>query len=513
MLWLSLNFYQLPLEVFSDSNNQSVSNTPFAILEKDKLAFCNQVAMKRGLSIGMKSSTAYALSKELKVRERNISLEEYWLQQIASIAYQFSSQVCLYGKHSVLLEVEASCKLFTNLRYLLHSLKEELVALPIGYYASLAGSIKASYLLSCYEKNTLEDNLNLVTKLSLEEIRQEAIKKLMKFPLYRLSNDQLCISKIELLKTKKMGLNTIGELFDLPVSAVTKGFGKPFMDYLYCLKGYIKEPQKLFSLPESFFIERCFVDGLDSVEQILFPAKQMLASLVFFLKLRKIISTEITWKFICFNGEKSCHKMHLSNESQSFSQLIMLTRLKLQNVIFEDKVETIILASNSFVDLKEEQSSLDIGDYDFAGSDVLEFKAESISYLLDKLNIRLGSQSCLEVNVNNRYFPEELSLNKSSLNKRPSNGTLSNCMLSKPSFIKNISEKTLEPLWLLKEQKKIINHDKEKLEIISLAEIIESNWWLKEEKRKYYLAHNHRGGLYWIFLDYDLKEWFVHGVF
>jgi len=520
MLWLSLNFYQLPLDVFTEQSLGTDAKKIFAVVDNGLLVFCNQNAINQGLFPKMKVSTAYALSNELEVKQRDYLLEEDRLTQLATIAYEFSSQVCIYNPQTVLLEVEASCKLFIDLASLLNKLSSSLSEQSVCCYTALASTPKASYLLSIYEKNTIEDIALISSEQAILDISQQTIKRLEVIPISFLEYDRECQLLVKLEKIKKMGIHSLEGLFKLPMSAMGKRFGQSFLKYLYCLKGDLNDPQVLFELPETFSIQRCFVGGLDNVEQILFLTRGMLETLVSFINLRRKMATKISWSFICFNGEELLHEINLSSSNQTCEQLMILTRLKLQSVILKDKIEMVFLKSESFLELEEKQENLNLeiyqDDFDMNQNKELNLvnsSQDKISTLMDKINVRLGNDKYHSLKITDHHLPEKRSFRvkgKQHLNR-------SSCR-----DIERNSTTKQQPLWLLEESEIVqssLSIDTLKLNykgeifILSKAEIIESDWWNNYRRRKYYIAKNNKGVRYWIYFDLNAEQWFLHGVF
>lgn len=541
MLWLSLNFYQLPLDVFLlESSNSLLHECEFVVVENGLLVYCNQAAIDKGLEAGMKVSTAYALSNELKVKQRNHNIEKNTLTQLATLAYEFSSQVCLYDQQTILLEVQASCKLFASLCMLLEKLADRLSLLQVRYFSALSATPKAAYLLGLYQQWTIDQLVITANKQSLPELIQQSKEQLEQVPVAYLGYESEFNSNIKISRIKEMGIKVLGEIINLPGSAIGRRFGKAFLQYLYRLKGDVNDPQDLFSIPEVFSIQRCFVNGLDTIEQILFPAKPMLESLTAFLKIRRVMAVNIIWRFHCFNSDELLFEIALSSEVQNAEQLLMLTRLKLQTFILREKVETVFLESKEFIGLKERQCFLDLND---DRTEILN-GSEEIDSLMDKLKVRLGSERCSGLLLKDDYLPENLSSNISVLDEK----ALDDTILKTKSVSKTKStsqEKTFDllneqPLWLL-DKPKVISvfryQDKQKLNcgeplnyrvqpnyrikpsyrgalsIISNPERIENSWWINNQQRDYYIAENKVGIRYWIYRDLATDQWLLHGVF
>jgi len=500
MLWLSLNFYQLPLDVFLLEQAQT---TELSVIENGVLSYCNQASFSKGLEPGMKVSTAYALSDQVKVKNRAYELEKNTLIQLATVAYEFSSQVCIYSDQAILLEVEASCRLFTDLSSLLKKLTLRLNDFSIRSFVAFSATAKSAYLLSCYQQISLKEQLQSIEQKSATSISEESEKQLLQVPIGLLNSDPTIDLSLKLKKMQQMGIKNVKELSRFPVSSIGRRFGKDFLNYLYRLKGDIADPMALFNLPEKFSIQRCFIDGLDSVEQILFPARPMVEQLGYFLKARRVMAVKITWHFICFNGDELFFDIELSSEVQSSEQLMALTRLKLQSFILQEKVETIFLQSENFISLKEKQKDLLLFDCSTLPSN------GDVESLMDKLKVRLGDNKCSKPYFKDEYLPEYNSLVCSVTKGKLSDNYLTSLLNS-------------QPLWLMDEPEQIYTFEvknnkqlnyKGRLAISSKAERIESQWWDDGQRRDYYIAENLTGVRYWIYFDLNKNDWLAHGIF
>jgi len=529
-LWLSLYFHQLPLEIFTsfnDSDNKPEQNErPFVVVENGKLSYCNSTAEAHGLNSQMKIATAYALCAYLNVKERHYCLESKALLELANIAYEFSSQVCLYNPQTLLLEVSASCRLFLQLNNLLKQLNNKLKPLSVSFYVAIAETPKQAFLLSIFQQRSLLQLEQDTIQTNIEQSIKTSRIHLQTIPIDFLAQDHFSQKKIKnnlkniTLKMKKMGIKTIGELLNLPDATLGRRFGNDFLTYLYHLKGQQEDPLKLYAIADSFSIQRCFLSGLDTVEQILFPARAMLESLIRFLTSRRQMASRITWRFECFNGDKLTFKLSLSSQVQSTQQLMTLTRLKLQNIIIDEKIEIIFLDADDFLCKNEKQNILDLTsislDHD---KPLINIDNEQLEQLKDKISARLKRENHFKLQLHDEYLPEK----RSTLNFVEEHKTESYCYHDK-----NIQQ----PLWLMDNVIQIYacsNNNVERLnykgllEFESTTERIETICWSENKtnqmnkinslSRDYFIAKNKQGIKYWIFFDENQKKWFVHGIF
>lgn len=532
MLWLSVHFFQLPLDVFclneNGRNNASLANSyELAIEDNGKLVYCNSLAVLKGIEPGMKISTAYALSSSIHIKARDKTLEKSVLIQLATLLYEFSSQVCLYDSKTILLEVGASCRLFSGLAELLKKLLLRLKLFSVQLQCALAVTAKAAYLISVSKYNRLQKLIELAGHVPETGIAERARISLDKIAVdYLLYEPSIDATKL-VVTCKKMGINNIGQLIKMPYSAIGRRFGKAALSYLYRLNGSIKDPQKLFELPEFFIGQRNFINGLDTVEQMLFPIKAMLTQLESFINIRRLMVTRLIFRLSDFSKVEQKISLSFSSETQTLNHFLSMVRFQLEKIKIEGRVETIILQVNEFMSVSERQRCIVFSDSE--GESNFENKSDLIAVLFDQLRARLGKNACSQVRVNDGHLPEKIS--RQRLNNTL-NGRLKNTSKEKSNIISNeCSSKNIKnsgeqkkdlPLWLLAMPEVIccespvegdVLNYRGSLYRVSLAERIETNWWICPQSRDYYQAESLRGVHYWIYFDRLKKHWLVHGVF
>jgi protein ImuB len=514
MLWLSFCFYQLPLDVFCldviDTNNTS-PDEPYelAIVDLGKLAYCNPLAVSKGIEPGMKVSTAYALSPNINIKSRDKVLETNVLTQLATLLYEFSSQVCLYDSKTILLEIAASCKLFSGLSELLKKISCRLTNFSIEFKCALASTVKSAYLISVSQSYQLPYLIEQSRLFSANEIGTRSFDLLKEVSIHFLLCEPSINAKKMVLKCEKMGLTNIGQLLQLPYSAIGRRFGKDVLNYLYRMNGSIKDPQVLFQLPKSFYAKRYFVNGLDTIEQMLFPIKAILTQLVGFINIRRVMVTHIAIRLSSFNKVEQEISISLSSEFQTVAHLLSMTRFKLEKSEITQKVETIILQSNQFMPLQERQKRIVFSEDD------IKNESDDLEVLLEQLRMRLGEVACTRLNISDNYLPEK----KSNISSSQKKTVVSS---KRPCFKLDADRGKEFPLWLLAKPaaihselygKETVLNYRGRLNMISLVERIDSSWWENRQSRDYYQAGSLNGIHYWIYFDRDEKQWLVHGVF
>jgi len=524
MIWLALNFYQLPLDIFINARDESDAQKPLAIVEQGVIIHSNQAALDQGIDAGIKLASAYALSSQLVIKSRNKTAEKNSINQLAVIAYQFSSQVCLYSEQVILLEVEASCRLFDKLDQILKQLSQQLLDFSFHYHAALATSAAGAYLLSFYLQKDLKYWLQELDQQSQAKIIEQSQQHLKQLPIDFLSYEGSKVSSSLVTRIKKMGLKKLDDLFRLPSASLGRRLGMDFVIYLDQLKGQRSEVFVFFQPAEYFIMQLVFIDGIDSVEQILFAAKRLLNALLNFLNARRLMAAHLVWQLVDFRRCEQRFVIELSSEVQRILPLVNLTRLKLESLILKEKIEVVKLRVDIFHSLAEKQNTLLMDDNPMANQSVMD---EAFNPLVDQLIARLGNKRCFSLQLQDHHLPEKhsrlLAFEPAQRRKRRTS-SLSHYSDSQRLVVLN-DLSPLQPLWLSRNIKPI-NHLQNKqsqwlnyqgrLIFLSGAEKLQDDWLpspMGPVERDYYLCQNSQQNFYWIYYDHNKNHWFLQGIF
>ncbi|MDH5340110.1 MAG: hypothetical protein OEW22_10070, partial [Rubrivivax sp.] len=138
MLWLALHLPLLSLEAFSATLPPDRRAAPLALLADHRIAAVNPAAAARGLRPGLKRATALALAADLLIGQADAARDMQALQAVAHAALAFTPMVALQGADIVLLEVQASLRLFGGAARLLDRLRAALA--PLGHRLQTAAA-------------------------------------------------------------------------------------------------------------------------------------------------------------------------------------------------------------------------------------------------------------------------------------------------------------------------------------------------------------------------------------
>jgi len=189
MLWAALHFPLLPLERIPWG--QPDYHEPAAIIHsvgpKRTLIAANAKAAEHGLSAGLPLKNAYAIVPNLQVQEYDETAQAEHLQQLALWAMQYSSWVSPEAPDTVLIEAEASLKLFGGLRELyrrwLSDTAKQHLTVRIGIATTPLAAVlfaRAGQRMPATDTHTLHTLLNTlaVEQLPLDTFEFKGLRQL-----------------------------------------------------------------------------------------------------------------------------------------------------------------------------------------------------------------------------------------------------------------------------------------------------------------------------------------------
>ena len=496
-IWLYLQFPLLSLEALLPGLDPEQQLKPIAIIHSQKntqrVLCCNSQATAWGVEPELSISTALALCPDLIALPQQIEKEQQQLQQLALLAYSVSPIVILpnhykqkknAGKQAnqpsgLWLEISACDKLFKGYNNLLQTLAKKLQLQSITSVTGIAHNPMAAKLLC---QSEFQHQLPTTT-----EIQQQ----LLDTDLSRLD-----CSSHQQQSFKRLGLNHVGDLLALSRSALSRRFDSQLISTIAQLKNQQSFDAPRFQPANSFRDVVQNPQGIFNKESLLFPMKTLLQRLCQYLTARQCHCREIEWQFEPLIGEPQTMTIQLSSSQNNWSNLLLLSRLQLEQLELPRSIEQIILSTDQFIEAPQGTFNLDL----FAE----HHGPQQPSELIDSLNARLGIDALSQPILNKDYLPEQASTLATLSNQTYSN---SNKPLKAP-----------QPLWLLTDPApvQIRNNQlywRQPLIIVSGPERVCSNWWQSEQQRDYYLACDSRGARYWLFRETSSQRWFIHGLF
>ena len=482
-IWLYLYFPLLPLEALLPQLSTEQRQKPIAVIDLQKnthrVLCCNSQASAWGIESSLSVSTALALCPELIVLPRQIGSEQDCQQQLALLSYRFTPLVIVHDYVGLWLDIAGCDQLFKGYNNLLGKLETQLQHQGITPVNGIGPNPLAAQLL-CQSR--------FQTELPSD---REIQHRLTTTALH-----QLKTSRKQQQSFKQLGLRTLGDLLALPRTELSRRFDGQLMDSIAQLNNEQPFNAPYFKPANSFRDLIQNPQGLFNKESLLFPMKILLQRLCNYLIARQCHCQEIEWHFEPLIGESRQMRIQLSGSQNSWANLLMLSRLQLEQLELPGSVEQIILTTDQFVDMPMGMFNLDL----FGDSD----SAQQSCDLIDSLNARLGIEALSQPVLNQDYLPEQAST-----------------LAAPGQHIKttiNDRLKAPQPVWLLTEPAPVQMRNQQlywhqPLSIISGPERLCGNWWQAEQQRDYYLACDSRGARYWLYRETSSQRWFVHGLF
>jgi protein ImuB len=467
MFWLAIHFPALPLEIHSRGG---ATPEPLAVIEKQgnrsHVIVCNEAADAGGVRTGMPGSAAQALVTNLIVRNRDRVVEQESLEGLASWAGSYTPAVSLQPPDGLLIEIGSCLRLHRGFKNLIAQMRNGLN--EMGYSASLAcaPTPHAAWLLALAgEEVAIRDPAKLETVLGKLSVR-----------LFDQSQDTL--TSLEML-----GAHTLGDCLRFPRAGMARRFGQSLLDEVDRALGRLPEAREFFVPPPSFARRLELPSLVHESEALLFASRRLLLELEGYLNLRQAGVQQ--FELICRHEDvpDTVLSVGFAQPTRALERMLLLLRETLGRTRLCAPVHTVVLHASR------------IQEIELANLDMFQDNAETGdgNLLLERLRIRLGKDAVFSIAPTADRRPE--------LAWRP-------CETGEES---KSPCKLQRPLWLLP---KPMPCHKERLELQSGPERIESGWWDgMDVTRDYYVAQGRNGSRLWVYRDRRSGAWFVHGLF
>lgn len=188
-----------------------------------------------------------------------------WRELLAAWAYRYSSQVHVGYDDAVVLEIEASLRLFGPWPAFERRLRADLEAFGIACRIAVAPNPRAAWLLA-----GMHDGLAIVHEARLDTA-------LARVPVARAKLDPKQAQALQ-----AMGLRRLGQLFAAPRDALGKRFGPGLLQHLDRLRG-APEALDAYAPPDRFDLRFDLEWDVESTQPLLFPLRRLVSALAAFL--------------------------------------------------------------------------------------------------------------------------------------------------------------------------------------------------------------------------------------
>ncbi len=393
------------------------------------------------------------------------------------------------GQDGIFLDLTGCDRIFDGLNNIAHRIRTALSKMRISANLAIASTPGAAWAMTfrSSDSDTLENLPPVALRL----------------------NDQ------NLQALHHLGLETVGQIMDLPRELLPARFGPLLSLRIDQLLGRIPEPL----VPLEYLTPitaRMDFDGLvDSLEAIWIAFKRLIEQIVRQLLRHGRGAREIELEFYRAYAQTIRTTIRLSRPSRDPVNLFNLMRCALENVETEEGFLGIQLTVSSSERITDEQIHL-MGDEEFAGQIELD-------HLIERLRVRLGELIIVRPELIESYLPESayswhgVSTRVQSASTRVEN----------PCHVE-----TVRPLHLLDRPREIRvmvspSDDRDGKPVLFAhcgdahrilhsvgPERIAGQWWQGHFRtRDYFDVEDEQGKRSWIFRVQETGKWFLHGEF
>lgn len=427
-----------------------------------------------------------------------------WPEALVWWALQFTPRVARL-EQGLLLELSASLRLFGGQQALQQRLLADLAGL-LDAQAILAWAPTATAALALARAGTPGE--------VLDGCRAPLPQVLDALPFAVLS--QLAAER-ELLGG--LGCRCLGDVRRLPRAPLARRVPATLLRQLDQAYGQIPEAHPWCELPEQFSVRRELLQRQDNALALLHEAEPLLRAACLWLGARRAGCTRLrlAWAFDAFRarslgsgGEIELASSEAHRDERRWRRLLSE---HLQRLVLPAPVSELLLHIDHFEPLPEDSASL------LPCDDAQHPEGENLAALLTRLSVRLGKERvrCAqsvadhrpECRTRWRAWADLTALERQpgpepSLPAEPAQWPQPTWLLNPPQRLQALRE---QPLY------------QGPLTLLAGPQRIEVGWWDEAAdtvRRDYYLAHNARAGLLWLYRERGPSAagaWFLHGVF
>jgi len=472
MLWACILLPQLALDAVL--RRLPDAQSPLVLVDGPaqlrSLHSVNIAAAEAGLKPGMRLAAAHALLSGVRTVEHDPQAEARWQRFLAAWAYRHSSLVSAQWPHAIVLEAQASFRLFGPWPRFAARLREELDTLGFRHRIALAPTPRAALVLA-----GLRDGLAVRQPGALQQMLDGVTVRRAALPDD--AGERL----------QRMGLRELGQLRAMPRDGLRRRFGVALLEHLDRLYGEADDPLECYAPPDHFDSRIELGYEVETHTALLFPLRRLIGDLCTYLSIRDGGVQRFVLRLEHEQGHTDVAVGLLAAE-RAPGMLFELSRNRLERVALEKPVVALRLLARELPPFVPAARDL----FDPRPQQALDWPQ-----LRERLRARLGDEAVYRLAPGNDPRPERA--------WRRVLGEDGGKVMPAPS-------RPPRPAWLLPQPVPL--HDP-RLRVLSGPERLESGWWDGEQARRdYYVVETGRGQRAWAFMPAGAREgWMLHGWF
>ena len=417
------------------------------------------------------------------------------LQALAWSVLQFSPRVCVL-EQAVLLEVEASVRLFHGQRDLLRQIQQQCapwctcgMAVAPTALAALAMLKQQADTLTACNVQTLQRTLDALPLQSLAALALHAPT------------------------LQRLGCRTLGQVRRLPRGGVSRRFGALVLDALDRAYGLQAEIYPWIALPEQFRLRLEFSGRIEVAQGMLFGAQRLLLQLKAWLQARQSGATGVRlhWE----------HDMQRRSEAAAGSMEVRTAEATrdtahLAKLLAEHLARMSVLEPLAAPVVAITLEALGVERLQGSSQSLLpedRVQGESLQQFIERVSARLGPAQVLAAQAVADHRPQRMQTWVPA-----STASASQPVAPDPA-------QASHPPWILRRPLALAMDGHRPLyqgplSLLAGPERIEAGWWEDTADltlRDYFIAHSAASGLLWIYRERvpasGSSGWFLHGVY
>ena len=530
MHWWALHLPLLSLEAFCTTLTAEQAARPVALVAAHRVAAINTAAAACGVRVEMKRATALALARDLLLAEASPARDAAALHAVAHAALAFTPAVTLHDGQTVLLEVQASLRLFGGPAALQQRLQAALA--PLGHQVQMAAAptaVGAALLARWWPRpaSDVDDRGDRGDRgcrgdwdepvLGSHATDLAALQTLLaRAPVWLLGPGREHWDALQ-----GMGLHTLHDLQQLPRAGLARRFGTAVLDELDSALGRRADPRPWLVLPVHFDSRLELFARAETSDQVLHGAGVLLARLLAWAKARQARVGSFT---LHMRHERQRQVLQpptqlavaLAEPSAELAHLQLLLRERLTRVVLTAPTLELQLSCQHLVTGAVPNGEL----FPTHAS-----QAEGLVRLLERLRARLGDDQVLRLQAVADHRPENASRAVPAQGGTAPDAATAMAAAGQAHGLLPLHR----PAWLLPVPQPLAERDTQPLlqgrplQLLSGPERIETGWWDGEPAgRDYYIAQTDTGALVWVWharlppTDADANgaaQWFLQGRF
>ena len=461
MLWACILLPQLALD--GVLRRHPDPDAPLALIDgpaqRRVLRAVNPAARAAGLRAGQSLGAAQALCSRFAAVVHDPAEVERWHDFLAAWAYRYSSLVCRTMPSALLLEVEASFKLFGPWPRFEAKLREDLAALGFRHRITLAPNPYAARALA-----NAHDGLAITAGTPLHTA------------LGQLPVERSGLTPDVAASLRRMGLRRLRQVLDLPRAALGKRAGPEALAHLDRLLGSLPAPLQCYQPPDVFASRIELNFDVESSQALLFPLRRLTGDLAAFLAGRDGGVQRFELRLEHEGRADTVVSIGLLAPERDAAMLFELSRGRLEQASVPAPVRGVRLVAR------------ELPAFVPAGRDLFDTRPQQAvpwEQLRERLRARLGDEAVHGLALRGDHRPERASAPEAST-RQAASGTSANPVPIPGS----------RPGWLLPHPMPLRDH---RVEILAGPERIETGWWEGDVRRDYYRLRTSLGQQGWVF--------------